>query len=341
MSELVGRRIGPYELTDVIRRRRTSTAYRSVVDGRPLAVTVLPQETDPSRLAALIGEARAVARLRHPHIVPLVDAGADQGRVYVVEEYAGERATLADRAPGPGDPVEVVGLVSPLLAALAHAHEHGVVHRDLGPRHIVLPSPMWPLLADFAIGRDLPVGPGGARPVVGDPAYLAPEQAFGLPAGPPADLYAVVVVLYELLTGTVPFHAATPDAVLRSQAYEPPPPPRAVRADLSRELEGVLLRGLAKNPEHRHASALELADELWSATSTSAVTHDAEIPASPPVAVAESEPLADLYAAGVRAFAEQRLDEARDLLGQVADADPTYEDVLDLLEAATADRDGG
>jgi len=352
MSDLVGRRLGPYELFEVVRTRRTSTTYRAVGDARPVVVTVLARVDDTARAAALLEEARAVARLRHPHIVPLEDVGEQDGHVYLVEDLASWGHTLADLVGDAFEPARAVGLVAPLLMALSHAHEHGVVHGDITPRHIALPSPVWPMLTDFAIGRSLPGGPpaqgrapGQARPmVVGTPAYIAPEQAFGMAPESRADVYSAAVVLYQLLGGRVPFDGDTPQSILRQQVYDPPPPLRTIRPDVPAVLERVVRRALSKPPDDR-PSAQEFADELLAACGKDADTDAVDLPAGREPAGGEpsaTDPLGPDYATGVRAFASRQWDAAIVALDRVAQTDPSYEDVEALLEVARSavDRPG-
>lgn len=322
MSDLVGRRLGTYELADVLRQGRTATRYRAASAGRLYVVTVYEPETDQAQLRALLSDVRAVAALRHPNLVVVEEVGEVGGRVYLVEEYFGARRTLADRPAGTMDPAGAVGLMCSVLGGLGHAHQHGVVHGSVTSRHILLAPPLRPVLVDFAVGR---AAGGhvdqatGARMVVGTPAYLAPEQAFGLPAEPRSDLYSAGVVLYELLTGQVPFVSDEPQTVLRSHASEPPPPPRSLRPDLRPELEALLLQTLAKDPAERPQSAGVLAGSLMAALRGRVVSAD---------------PLSADYEQGVRAFARGEWHKAVELLGHVADVDPDYEDVDDLLRTA-------
>jgi eukaryotic-like serine/threonine-protein kinase len=172
----------------------------------------------------------------------------------------------------------------------------------------------------------------GRRKVIGTAAYMAPEQAFGLPAEARTDLYSAGIILYEMLTGRVPFDEATPTETLMRQAYEPPTPPRAAGApDLPYEVEAIVLRALAKEPAGRFATAAEMANAVSLAVAVIA----------PAAASAEAEAMAEAYAAGVRAYAAGNWDEAVDLLGRVLADDPDYEDVEELLETARSERDGG
>ena len=344
MTELVGRRLGGFRLGPVENARRTTTTYRAVAEGRAYLVSVLAHVDDPAVLAALSEEAHRLTGLNHPNIVSIQATGHEGGYVYLVSEYVGPRRTLADLTP-PMAPQTAVGLIGPLLFALEHAHSSGVIHRDVTPRRVMLPSPVWPMLTDFAVGRDLAGAFVPAGSVLGTPAYLAPEQAFGQPADARTDVYSTALVLYELLTGSAPFAADRSAEVLRRQVYEMPPPLRNY-VDIPPELERVVLWALAKDPASRPGSAAEFATSLWAALGqedTIAIATASEsspvpqsVPESADIAV---DPLERAYAAGVSAFAEQRWEEAVDLLSGVAEVDLDYEDVESLLNAARSAMD--
>ncbi|MGH8892497.1 MAG: serine/threonine-protein kinase [Actinomycetes bacterium] len=324
MSDASGRRLGAYDLLDVLHHGPTSTTYRGRAGDRPLAVTVFEGQREPAVVDALLQEILAVARLRHPNITRIQDAGAQDGQVFFVEEQRPGQ-TLADLPRVGLDPAGAVSVLAAVLSGLGHAHSAGVVHQNVTPRHIVISPPFRPVLTDFAIGRGLPLEPSGAagqRMVIGTPAYLAPEQAFGLPADPRSDLYSAGVVLFELLTGHAPFEGSDPGTVLRDQATRQPPTLRGFRPDLPEFLEDVVQRVLAKDPRRRHQNAADLIADL------TAVSHGAH--ARPPDTIASD------YSGGVSAFSEGRWEEAVELLTRVADADPGYEDVEDLLSAAEA-----
>jgi serine/threonine-protein kinase len=320
----------------VIRRGGGSTLYKAhqAELHRFVAVRVLASPGDPDFAARFEREMRLVARLQHPSIVPVLDHGRHGELAYVVTAYVEGGSRLEDLLGRPLAPALACDLIGHVLGALAFAHDHGVVHRDLKPANVLMSSPTWPMLGNFGVARMLGGdGQGPAsRKVVGTPAYMAPEQAFGLPAEPRTDLYSAGVVLYEMLTGRVPFEEATPAETLLRQAYEPPPPPRVAGApDLPHEVEAIALRALAKEPARRFATAAEMAGAVRTALTVIA----------PGATTAEAEAMAEAYAAGVRAFAAGRWDEAVERLGRVLADDPGYEDVEELFETARAQRDGG
>jgi eukaryotic-like serine/threonine-protein kinase len=337
VDDLVGRRLGQYQLREVIRRGGGSTLYKAYQDTlhRWVAVRVLGAPGDPEFGARFEREMRSVARLQHPGIVPILDHGMHGALAYMVTAYVEGGGRLEDLLGRPLAPASACELIGHVLGALAYAHDHGVVHRDLKPANILMSSPTWPMLANFGVARMLGGDdrgpPRGPRKVVGTAAYMAPEQAFGLPAEPRTDLYSAGIVLYEMLTGHVPFEEPTPTATLRRQAYEPPPPLRAADApDVPAEVEAIVLRSLAKDPARRFATAVEMAAAVRAALAVIA----------PGTVTAEAEALAEAYAAGVRAYAAGRWDEAVERLGRVLADDPGYEDVEELFETAKAERDG-
>jgi len=335
MSDLVGRRLGRYELRGVIQRGGMGTVYKAWQASldRWVAVKVLSHPGAPEFLARFQREARSIAQLQHPNIVPIYDYGEEDGQAFLVVQYVEAGRTLSDLLIAPIEPVRAIGLATHLLAGLGFAHERGLVHRDVKPDNVLMPSPTWPMLADFGIAKLLLEGEGGRLTqqglVVGTAAYMAPEQAHGLPVDPRTDLYAVGVVLFEMLTGRVPFEAESPAAALMRQAYEAPPRPRQLVPDLPVELERIVLRALAKRPEDRYESAAEMVAALQEALDGLRT----------PAPAAQGDPLADKYAEGVRAFSGEHWDEAVQHFTGLAAYDPGYEDVEALLDASIEARD--
>ena len=328
MSDLVGTELGPYQLRDVIGRGGTAVvyqAYQPALD-RFVAVKVLQPTHDPQFIMRFKREARAIAQLQHPNILPIYDYGEQGGLLYLVLQYVEHGVTLANLLGHPLAPAPALRLMGHILDALDYAHRRGVVHRDIKPANILMPSPHWPMLADFGIAKLLsesqPLTTSGL--IIGTAAYMAPEQAEShQPIDARTDLYSAGVVLYEMLTGQVPFEADTPIAVLTKHVYEPPPPPRNLNPALPPTVEAVLLQALAKDPADRYQSAAEMA---------AAITQAA--------AQAEREGarsrLAELYQASVQAFEEGHWDAAVDRLSELVEFDPGYEDAAELLEAARA-----
>ncbi|HZQ38905.1 MAG TPA: protein kinase [Dehalococcoidia bacterium] len=208
-------------------------------------------------------EAEVLARLEHPNILPVYDFGEQDGQAYIVYRYVGG-GTLRDRLKGPLPLEAVERLLVPVADALDFAHSQGVVHRDIKPTNILLTEQDVPIVADFGLarlleagtaapGRDLTTQLTQAGMGLGTPSYMAPEQAQGSNVDGRADQYALGIVAYQMLTGSVPFIAETPLAVALKHVTEPLPSPRSRNADLSEAIEQALLRALAKDPGDRFA----------------------------------------------------------------------------------------
>ena len=229
--------------------------------GRQVAIKVLapPFDRDREFVERFQREARAAAGLSHPNIVAVFDSGSDDGTHYIVTELV-EGETLADRLrrDGPMPQAEAIAVAVDIARALAAAHERGLIHRDIKPGNVMLLPDSRVKVVDFGIARaagsDTLTNTGV---VLGSTAYLSPEQASGQPVDERADLYALGCVLYEMLTGRVPFSADTPIATMYRHVNEDPPPPSTFAPILS-ELEDIVMRALEKDPKRRFASASEL-----------------------------------------------------------------------------------
>ncbi|MDP9236076.1 MAG: protein kinase [Chloroflexota bacterium] len=220
---------------------------------------------EPEELERLRREAQAMARLDHPNIVAVYDIGEEDGRPFFVCQYitGGDlRGTL--RAAGGPLPMEhTLAIAEDLCRALAHAHEHGIVHRDVKPANIWLTGEGTAKLGDFGLATAADrtrLTLTGA--VVGTAAYMAPEQALGQPADARSDLYAVGCVLYEMLTGRPPFLGDDVLAVISQHVNTAPVAPSWHNPQVPKPLEALVLRLLAKSPDERPASAQNVATEL-------------------------------------------------------------------------------
>jgi eukaryotic-like serine/threonine-protein kinase len=212
-------------------------------------------------------EAVAAGRLTHPAIVAVHDVGEAEGRPFMVMEYS-EGGTLADLLLG-GRPLplaDAVAIVIQVCAALDYAHRHGVVHRDIKPRNILV-GPGVTKVTDFGTARILGASHTQTGAMLGTPAYMSPEMVRGQAADPRSDLFSVGVVLYETLTGINPFNAADLAAVLYRIVNTDMPSVRRHNAELPLALDRVLRRALAKDPEARYATATDLANALRDAAS--------------------------------------------------------------------------
>jgi len=204
-------------------------------------------------------EALAISRLDHPHILPIYDFGEQDGFPYMVTPFIGG-GTLAQRLGSPWPHAEVLDLLEALASALDFAHARGVVHRDVKPSNVLLTEQGRVVLGDFGVARMVEEASGltQAEAMVGTPQYMAPEAASGGPAGPASDLYSLGVIVYELLTGRVPFQADTPLAVALAHLSQAPPPARTLNPALSRAVEAALSRALAKQASDRFPSGADM-----------------------------------------------------------------------------------
>jgi ABC-type amino acid transport substrate-binding protein len=218
------------------------------------------------------GEAEAVARLQHPHIVQIYEVSEQEGLPYFSLEFC-PGGSLKQKLSGmPLPPQEAATLVETLARAMHEAHAKGIVHRDLKPANVLLTggpdvplAQCTPKITDFGLAKQLDVDGGhtvtGA--VMGTPSHMAPEQAEGKKdIGPAADVYALGAILYELLTGRPPFQAPTPLETLDQVRHQEPVPPRRLQPRVPRDLETIGLKCLEKEPTQRYASAQALADDL-------------------------------------------------------------------------------
>jgi ABC-type oligopeptide transport system substrate-binding subunit/DNA-binding SARP family transcriptional activator len=223
---------------------------------RPVAIKVMSAATlDTEGRARLLHEAKATAKLNHPNIVSVYDAGEADGSPFIVMELV-EGDTLRDRCPEALD--EILAIARQVCAALEHAHASGIVHRDLKPENVLLAVDGTAKLVDFGLARPVASRMTDEGIIVGTVFYLAPELALGQDFDGRADLYALGVMLYELTTGLLPFTADDPVAVITQHLHAPIVPPRARNAEIPPTLDDLIVRLLSKDPQDRPSSATEV-----------------------------------------------------------------------------------
>ncbi len=218
----------------------------------------------PEHRVRFLAEADAIARLDHPHIVRVHSVGEHQGQPFLCLEYL-EGGNLERSAGGrPQPPREAARLLLLLARAVQHAHAHGVIHRDLKPANVLLAADGTPKVSDFGLARFGRPELTATGAVLGTPAYMAPEQARGQneAVGPAADVWALGVILYELLTGQPPFRGVQMLDTLRQVVEREPVAPQRLQPGVPRDLNVICLKCLEKNPARRYGSAAELADDL-------------------------------------------------------------------------------
>src|SRR2546421_6076808 len=269
MSTLLGTTLsGRYRLEARIGAGGMSTVYRAL-DGtlqRQVAIKLMNREvsSDSDQLERFRREARAVAQLSNPHIVGVIDAGEDDGRPYIVLEYV-EGETLKDRIRRMGRlPIaEAVVYAIEIARALGAAHARHIVHRDVKPQNVLIDDEGRAKVTDFGIARTLEEdGLTADGRVLGTTDYVSPEQALGHPVTGQSDLYSLGIVLYEMLTGDVPFKGENQVAVAMKHVREQLPDVQAKRPEVSAALAAVIDRATAKHREQRYADDAELIADL-------------------------------------------------------------------------------
>ena len=264
-------RIGKYYVVHEVGRGSTGTVYLShdPFYGRDVAIKFYHAsnaDDAESRNARrmFLGEAHMVGKLQHPNIVPIFDAGEEEGRRYVVSEHVhGARTLSAYCRPGSLLPVDqVIGIVYKCAKALHYAHSRGVVHRDIKPSNILLTQDGDVRIVDFGIALVSDSDVSRLEGVAGSPAYMSPEQVQGYDLDPRSDLYSLGAVMYEMLCGHRPFRAGALGKLLRQVVQATPEPLRDVRPEIPQELEEIVGRALEKEPGNRYRSGAELAADL-------------------------------------------------------------------------------
>ena len=262
--------LGRFRVLSVLGEGEHAVVYRAYdpILERDVALKVPRQGVLKTAKAVdrFLGEAKALGRLRHPHIVPVYEAGCVGECHYIAMALIEGRSLAEQLAECPVSPNRTVEIVAELAQALAYAHAQGVVHRDVKPANIRVDDRGAVHLMDFGIAYrpdsgELPLPPGM---ILGTPAYLAPEQAEGGQgyALPASDQYSLGVVFYELLCGRPPF-CGPPAYVLFHTIHRSPTSPRAVTPRVPRSLAAICLKSLAKRPDQRYGSCQDFADDLW------------------------------------------------------------------------------
>jgi serine/threonine protein kinase len=288
MAFSAGTQVGPYRIMEQLGQGGMATvykAYHASLD-RYVAIKVLHLAfmEDASFHARFQREARVVAKLEHPNIVPIYDYAEHEGQPYLVMKYIEGDTLKARIQQGPLTAAEVEHIVVSVGAALSYAHRQGILHRDIKPSNVINALDGQIYLADFGLARIAQSGESTLTSdmVLGTPQYISPEQAMAkkdLDEG--TDIYSFGVMLYEMTVGRVPFSADTPFSVIHDHIYTPLPLPSSVNPAISPALERVLLKALAKDRADRYkdvAAMVEAFKDAWKAKSSTAT-----MPSAPPV----------------------------------------------------------
>lgn len=276
MPFTVGETVGPYRITQELGQGGMATvykAYHASLD-RYVAIKVLHPafKDDENFYVRFQREAQIVARLDHPHIVPIYDFAADQVEPYIVMKFIEGQTLKARLKENPLTLHETLNILPAVASALTYAHSKGILHRDVKTSNVMLDNDGTPYLTDFGLARIASSGESTMSQdvLIGTPNYISPEQARGEKnLSPATDIYSLGIMLYEIVVGRVPYTADTPYAVVHDHIYKPLPIPSKVNPTVPLEVEAVLLKALSKNPEDRYQSAVELAEAFQAAVEKS------------------------------------------------------------------------
>jgi len=288
MDAMIGKSLGKYQIVEQLGEGGMATVYKAYDAAleRYVAIKIIRAASlsDPLFLGRFQREARALAKLDHPYILKVLDYGEQDGIPYLVMPFVGHgtlKQYTTERLPYD----RAIGMVLPVAEALSYAHKRNIIHRDIKPANILFGESGEPILSDFGIAKMLDAGDQtqltGSGLGIGTPAYMAPEQWNGV-ADERTDIYALGIVLYELLTSRCPFQAETPAAILIKQVQDPLPRPKTFAPDVPENVEAVIFKALAKDPSLRYQTMQEFIRAMNDVLQNKAFT-----PATPPTMVVD------------------------------------------------------
>jgi peptide/nickel transport system substrate-binding protein len=268
MDDLTGKQFGAYQIISPFGQGGMATVYKAYQPSmdRFVALKVLPRfhSADPEFLGRFEQEAKALAQLQHPHILPVYDFGESEGYTYFVMPLIKD-GNLAECLADEQLSLERINqIISQVGVALDFAHSRGFVHRDVKPSNILLDESGNCMLMDFGIAKIIEGSKEFTRTggILGTPVYMSPEQGSGQKVDHRTDVYSMGIILYEMVTGKPPFEAETPVAIIFKHVHEPLPPPSTVVPEISDQVEKVILKSLAKKPDDRFKTMREMVDAL-------------------------------------------------------------------------------
>ena len=272
-DDLIGKKIGGYEILELIGRGGMASVYRAhqVSMNRVVAIKMLPSQylNDDTYMQRFHREVKIVAQLEHRNIVPVHDYGEENEQPYIVMRYMAGGSIDDLLVDGALELDQIVKLLDQIAPALDYAHSKNVLHRDLKPSNVLMDDNGGAYLTDFGIARILgdPVNSITTQGVVGTPSYMSPEQAQGQTLDNRSDVYSFGVMLFEMATGRRPFESDTPYSIAVMHVTQPPPPPRSINPKIPLPVENVILTCLSKNRDSRYKDAVTLAEALRHAVS--------------------------------------------------------------------------
>ncbi len=266
-ASLAGQTLGQYRIIEKVGEGGMATVFKAFQPGlnRDVALKVLPPHfaSQPGFTERFMREAQAIGNLHHPNILPVHDSGQDKGYSYIVMRYISNATTLVEEMKTTLSTERIIEVIGQIGDALDHAHKAGIIHRDVKPSNVLMDG-KWALLSDFGLAKMVETSSDltGSGVGIGTPAYMSPEQGMGREVDHRTDIYALGIILYEMLTGQVPHRAETPMATVLKRVNEPLPMPRSLNPNIPEAVERVLLKVFAPKPDDRDNSAEEMVQAL-------------------------------------------------------------------------------